>query len=137
MANDVYKPAPFQDSIGSMYAYPTFIYAKWTSGNTGAVPATLTFDRGIASVTRTGTGAFTIALSSAWDAQLHFRGGVIQASYSNTGACHVQQVEDKVADTTTPEIKILCTNAAGAATDPTNGDVVSFKLEVTPENVGF
>lgn len=112
---------------------------QWTSGATGAVPtypssfkyANNTIFK---SVTRTGTGAYTIALMGAmYDVMPEpIKFGCLQASYANTGVCTAALVEDHSNNVTTPEVKILTTNAAGTATDASNGDIISvtfaFKL---------
>jgi len=108
------------------------LYLGWTSGATGALPSSYPSGYNnstaeIKSVTRTGTGAFTISLGAPWWASMvafHFH--ILQASYANTGACSVYVVEDHSTNTTTPEIKILITNAAGTATDPTTNDQVNL-----------
>lgn len=118
----------YQDSVDGV----TRLRLGWTSGATGALPAS--FPSGfnnanseIKSVTRTGTGAYTIALKDPWWASMcEFTYHILQASYANTGACSVYVVEDHSTNLTTPEIKILITNAAGTATDPTTSDQVNL-----------
>jgi hypothetical protein len=111
----------------------------WTSGATGALPSSYPsgFIRAtpeIKSVTRTGTGAFTFALGSPWYATMFGLGyTIVQATWSATGARWVDVVEDHSTNVTTPEIKILISNAAGAV-DPASGDVVNltFGLCIKP-----
>ena len=110
------------------------LHLGWVSGATGAVPTS--FPSGfinvpleVKSVTRTGTGAFTILWTGPWyAAMVKFVGSVLQATYANTGACSVYVVEDHSTNTTTPEVKILVTNAAGTAVDPTTSDIVTLTL---------
>jgi hypothetical protein len=106
----------------------------WTSGATGALPSypsgfTRATDE-ITAITRTGTGAMTIALGSPWAGPM-FGNPIpylLQATYSAAGACDIMLIEDHSNNVTTPEIKILFVNAAGAAVDPSNGDIVGFTM---------
>ncbi len=111
-----------------------FLTIQWTSAASGAVPTS--YPSGYIRATdeflipvRTGTGAYTLTLTSQWALRSF---GIIpylvQASYSASGACAMQLVEDKSNDVTTQEIKILITNAAGAAVDPTTSDVIGLTL---------
>jgi hypothetical protein len=111
-----------------------YLTLLWTSAASGAVPATYpgSYTRSTPDLkipVRTGTGAYTITLGSAMIGKLF---GIIpyllQATYSSSGACQMQLVEDKSDNVTTPEIKILITNAAGAAVDPANTDVIGITL---------
>lgn len=110
-----------------------FLTLLWTSAATGAVPTS--YPSGYTRATdelkipvRTGTGAFTLTLANQWAGKMF---GIIpyllQATYSASGACVMQIVEDN-SNTTTPEVKIIITNAAGAAVDPTTSDVVGVTL---------
>lgn len=111
-----------------------FLTIQWTSAASGAVPTS--YPGGYIRATpeflipaRTGTGAYTIPLKSQWAARsFGLIPYLLQASYANTGACAIQLIEDKSNDPTTPEIKILITNAAGTAVDPTTNDVIGFTL---------
>ena len=119
-----------------------YVDLGWTSGATGAVPASYPGGTGwnrtsdeIKSVTRTGTGAYTIALSGPWYAAMaRFQAWTLQATYANTGACSVYIVEDHSTNTTTPELKILTTNAAGTAVDMATTDQINltFGLVIKP-----
>jgi hypothetical protein len=111
-----------------------YLTLLWTSAASGAVPTS--YPSGYTRATddlkipaRTGTGAYTIPLGTPMAGKLF---GIIpyllQATYANTGACSMYLVEDKSSDVTTPEIKILITNAAGTAVDPTTSDVVGITL---------
>lgn len=110
-----------------------FLTLLWTSAATGAVPTS--YPSGYTRATdelkipvRTGAGAYTLSLTSQWAGKIF---GIIpyllQATYSASGACVIQLVEDN-SNATTPEVKILITNAAGAAVDPTTSDVVGITL---------
>jgi hypothetical protein len=111
-----------------------FLTILWKSAATGAVPTSYPggYIRASDEFTipvRTGTGAYTIPLTSQWAGPCF---GLIpyllQATYSASGACQIQLVEDKSNNATTQEVKILITNAAGAAVDPTTNDLIGFTL---------
>ena len=111
-----------------------FLTLQWKSAASGAVPTSYpggyirSSDEFLIPV-RTGTGAYTLTLTAQWAARSF---GIIpyllQATYANTGACVMQLVEDKSNDPTTPEIKILITNAAGTAVDPMTNDIIGITL---------
>lgn len=111
-----------------------FLTLLWTSAASGAVPTS--YPSGYTRATdemklpvRTGTGAYTLPLASQWAGKLFgFIPYLLQATYSASGACVMQLIEDKSNDVTTQEVKILITNAAGAAVDPTTSDVVGITL---------
>lgn len=122
------------DHFQSSHSGWNFLTLLWTSAASGAVPTS--YPGGYTRATddikipvRTGTGAYTLTLSSPLAGKMF---GIIpyllQATYSDSGACQMQLVEDKSSDVTTPEVKILITNAAGAAVDPTTNDVIGITL---------
>lgn len=125
------------NTIGGM----VYAQLKWTSGATGAVPtfpSSFKYASNIVfkSVTRTGTGAYTIALQKPfYDVMPEpMKFGCLQASDSASGVCTARLIEDHSNNVTTPELKILTTNAAGAATDAASGDVitVTFAFNMVP-----
>ncbi len=117
---------------GSYTSGRVFADLRWTSGATGAVPASFTvYGPWFTSLTRTGTGAYTLALSAPWAGVLQSPPtfACIQGTYSaSTGVTGIQLVEDHVSNTTTPELKFITTNAAGAVTDASSGDVLILTL---------
>lgn len=112
----------------SNVGYTKDLFIKWTSGSSGAV-ATLQPYNEVVSVTRTGTGAFTIQFSQCYNGARNMYGDIAQASYSNTGACQVVHVAD-ANEATNGTLKVLTVNAAGTATDPTTGDIVHITFQV-------
>lgn len=111
-----------------------FLTLLWTSAASGAVPTAYpgSYTRASDEFTipvRTGTGAYTLGLTTAWAGKLFgFIPYLLQATYSASGACQIQLIEDHSDNVTTPEVKILITNAAGAAVDPTTSDVIGITL---------
>jgi 3,4-dihydroxy-2-butanone 4-phosphate synthase len=95
-------------------------------GGTGAVGTTA--GAGISSVARTGTGAYTITLTQAFN---RFLG--LSACFSGSGASSVfiVQVNSAAVDTDikASEVKIICRDASGSAVDPTNGNVMHFVIQ--------
>lgn len=124
-------PAPFTDRTShESGVVDTFL--QWTSGASGAVPSTLTRSMGVKSVVHGATGVYVVTLKSPWkNSPLEFTQAIMQASYSASGACFVRVTADASSNSTTPTITLLVVNAAGAAVEPTTGDVirVSFKLQ--------
>lgn len=130
MANTgAYYPGPNTSHSGW-----NFLTLLWTSGATGAVPTGYpgSFTRStpeVKSVTRTGTGAFTFALGAAWAGPMFaIFPYLLQATFASSGACEMVLIEDHSNNVTTPEVKVLITNAAGAAADPASGDIIGVTL---------
>jgi len=128
MAN-VGSPSPGQyPQNGCNVGYVKKLYVRWTSGATGAVATLLSFNE-VASVTHTGTGAYTIQFTQAYNQSRNLTGCIVQASYSKTGACFIQRVADANA-AAQGTLKILTVDAAGDATESTTGDVIELCYEV-------
>jgi hypothetical protein len=107
------------------------IPVKFTAGASGAVPALSAFAQhnGVAAVTKpSGTGIYKITLEDAYLARVGFIRDVKQASYSSSGACHIQITADTTSDPTDPSVTLLVTTAAGAAVNLASGDVVTITL---------
>ncbi len=128
--------AHFTD-IASHESGRNFIDLQWTSEASGAVPTTLTRSIAIASVTHTGTGAYTIVPSAPWVGMLNFKGNIMQASYSKAGACDIRLIEDHLSSTSAPEIKVLVVDGDGDAVDPTTSDVVYLTIEAQLLKAGY
>lgn len=117
------------------------LYLQYTSGATGAIPTTLLRSSGFglgstAAIARTGVGLFTIQFDQIWALKyLDFNGVFQQAAYSAAGACEVQILTDTVA--TNGQMTIEVTNAAGAAVDPANGDIVTYHWTMQSHTVGY
>ncbi len=112
---------------GSYTSGRVFADLRWVSGASGAVPTTFVVSGPwFKSLTRTGTGAYTLALTAPWAGVLQSPPtfACIQASYANTGVTECEIIEDKASDVTTPEIKFLTVNAAGTATDASSTDIL-------------
>lgn len=104
-------------------------FINWKSGATGAVPTTLTRDRGIVSVTHNGVGKFTIVVKRNGADVTNFVAWVEQATPALTGACDGVMWSQNV-NTAGGGIVVQFINAAGAATDPTTNDVVKVKFAI-------
>lgn len=109
----------------------TYIDLQFTAGASGAVPTTFIKDAGITSVTKTGatTGIYVVTLSQVYLAGLLSFPviGIKQATYSaTTGACFALLTTNAVA--TTGAITVTFVNAAGAAVDLAEGDIVYFSV---------
>jgi hypothetical protein len=95
-------------------------------GATGAVSSVS--GAGISGVVRTATGAYTITLTQEFNRLLG-----LSVCFSGTGASSVfiSQVNsaDVDGDIKGKTIKLICRDAAGAAVDPTNGNVMNFVVQ--------
>lgn len=80
--------------------------------------------------TRTGTGAYDIAFTSAHYALLFAQGAVHPAAAAATLFLVVTSTSS-IASTTAPKISVELRTAAGTATDPTSGDYCYWKLVMT------
>ena len=110
------------------------LFVKFTSGASGAVPAALGILGGITSVTRTGTGAYTVQFNQSYYQVVQFCGNVAQATYSSSGACDVRQISD-ANEAANGTVKFLTVTAAGAAVDMSSGDVLHMTLTVQVDSI--
>jgi hypothetical protein len=117
----------FYVDLSSYQAGRCFIDLIYTSGASGAVPSPLgNFAFGITSVTRTGTGLFTIVFDGQASALLNYTLNNHQATYSASGACFVQVTGVTLSTRT---ITIQTVTAAGAAVDPASGDILHMTFQ--------
>lgn len=121
------------------------LFLQWASLVTGGIPTTLTRASGFgtiapatAAIVRTGVGLFTVQFERAWALPyLDFNNGQIkQATYSAAGACSVVIVSDALV-ATTGVITIQINNAAGAAVDPTTGDIIRLHWTMQTHTAGY
>lgn len=123
------------DNIRSFQAAPNLMWLRWTSGATGAVTTIDPTKRygfakvgaSVAPVVRTGTGLFTLNLEGQWNDLLDVEADIQQASDSAAGACGIRRLAFSLSAKT---VNIKTVNAAGAATDPTTGDIITVRLEM-------
>lgn len=100
--------------------FPGTIAGGWLQAGGGAV----------ASISRTGTGQYTITFSDAWVDLVKFVGWAKQAAaYANTGACDVFITADNSAVAGTQTIIVQVTNGSGTAVDPAVNDVICLHFE--------
>ncbi len=122
------QAGPYID-IGSHQAGRNFIDLRWTSGASGAVASVdATKKYGFDSTTPVAhgaTGVYTLTTSGQWADYIGCTVDIIQASYSASGACKGRVTAYSLANKT---VTILITTAAGAAVEPTTGDVITVTL---------
>lgn len=109
------------------------LYCEYTSGATGAIPATLTRSQGFQAVTRTGTGVVDFVLNQPWFRLLQWTVSVAPASYAfTTGGSGVCTLVDAVATaTSSTSCKVTVTfrrGDTGAAADTAINDIVKLRL---------
>ena len=117
------------------------LYCAYTSGATGAIPATLIRSQGFQSVARTGVGVVDFILNAPAFKLLDWKVDVIQASYSFSGAgSGVSTLVDAVATaSSSTSCKVTVTfrrGDTGAATDTASGDVVYLRLTLKTVSLG-
>jgi hypothetical protein len=103
----------------------------FTAGASGALPALSAYSEKWADLkstttkTAASTGLYDFFLNSVW---LGIAGGwsigVIQASYSASGACYGDITVDNVSTAAAPKFRVTFRTAAGAAVDLASGDKV-------------
>ena len=115
----------FEKTLNSLNKGLTFIEGNAVIGSAGAVGTVK--GSGVTSVTRTGTGAYTIKLQDKYSRYLGGHTGFINAS-TGSGIASVEvaslTVNDEVADGT--GIKIQCYDYTGVAADPASASVMGF-----------
>jgi hypothetical protein len=119
------SPGYYADRTANV-GYVKDVFVKWTSGASGAVASSLGFAE-VVSITHGATGVFVIQFSQGWNDSRNFTGNVMQASYSATGACTVRKTAQ---DSTAGTLTVLVVTAAGAAVEPTTGDVIELCFQV-------
>lgn len=120
------------------------LYLQWVSLVTGGIPTTLLRSSGFgltvpvtAAITRTGAGLFTVQFSQAWALKyLDFSATFQQATYAAGGVSESNILTDNLM-ATTGVMTINITNAAGAATDPTTGDVITLHWTMQSQTSGY
>lgn len=102
-------------------------HIEYTSGAAGAIPASLTRAKGIASIVRTGAGVFAINLIQPAVDFVDFVAFNEQATPANTGAC-IATVVDSVS---TGLLTVTWRkNSDYSAVDPSAGDVIYYSFSV-------
>ncbi len=108
------------------------VFVEYTSGATGAIPATLTHANGVASVSRTSAGLIKVTLQDGYLGLAGADGSVIQASLSAvTGFLVTPATALQGAATPTVSFNILGqdgTSKLFVAADTAVGDVVRLHL---------
>jgi hypothetical protein len=118
MANRYFKPF-----MGSFDKGVVMIHAKVAIGGTGAPTLSVQDSFGVASISRTGAGAYTLTLNDKYQALLGANVTVVGA----TGEGLIPQVTaDTVA--TTKTVGLVFIAHGGSAADPTSGDVLHVQI---------
>lgn len=113
---------------------PTSIFGTCLIGATGAVGTTK--GMGVASLTRTGTGAYTITLQDAYTKLLELN---VWFGATSSGIVAVRLASDYATQTTdikAKTVKIVCYSATTTAADPANGALMQFKIVARLSSIG-
>jgi hypothetical protein len=129
------NPAPgFYPDRTANVGFVKDLFIEWTSGSSGAVASSPGYNE-VVSITRTGTGAYTIQFSQAYNGARCMSWSITQASYAKTGACDVRHVAD-ANEASNGTLKVLTVDGDGDAVDPTTGDVIRVCYQVAT-NTGY
>lgn len=122
-------PGSFQDAS---YDVPGYVYRviRWTAGATGAVASIDSTHRygvpGATPIVRNSAGNYTITMAGTPAGVINVWGQNKQASYSGTAGAKNLDFVSSSGNT----ITVQFTNAAGTATDPASGDVLTVTFEL-------
>lgn len=111
----------FQEKLLSLIPNLTAVQVEVSIGATGA--PTVASKAGVASVARTGTGAYTITLDDAYSKFKGLDWAFDEQAAGSSGIFMLAVVDADGASNGVKNktLKIICRNASGTATDPTNG----------------
>ena len=123
------QPGQFVDATDVASGKVT-LYLRWTAGATGAIASIdknhqhrFVTPTNLTPIVRNSAGNYSITMSDAVAAVLETYGWNLQAAYSGTaGAKNMDVVSVNLA---TKVVVVQWTNAAGTATDPATGDVLT------------
>lgn len=130
----------FHKPLGSLEVDTITIFGNFAVGSTGACTLDTSNSKGVASVARTGVGAYTITLSEAVQKFL-FASMVVEHNNADdptlaTAALLWRQVSNAVTGTT-PTWKVqFFASDDGAASEVASGATIYFRLELRNSTVG-
>lgn len=106
---------------------PVGIFARFTVGATGAPTLVTKNSKGVASVVRTGVGAYTINMGSAATADTYqiCLGVNYMSVFSSPASINAYVVQDNSAS---GNVKVQFVSAAGAAVELANGEDIRIEL---------
>ena len=124
-------------NAGKLYGFhvmPVEIDAQIQFGATGGIVGVT--GPGIASITRTGTGAFTIKLQDPYFSFLHLVATMQQApSPGNTGVSKVETVTASVNNISNPTITIQAYDNTDSAKDAPSGSKMLIRIKLNNSSV--
>lgn len=111
------------------------LYLRWTAGSTGAIASIdpnyqhrFVTPTNATPIVRNGAGDYTITMNRAVAAILEAYGWNLQASYSGTAGA--KNMDVKAVSASAGTVRVQWTNAAGTATDPASGDILTVCIIV-------
>lgn len=106
---------------------PVILFVKASIGATGAPTLDTTVSRGIKSITRTGVGAYTIALEDRYQKVLMITRG-IQSSTLADGNVSMTLIADNSSNTS-PDVRVaFAAPSTGSAAELSNGVTLTLKI---------
>jgi hypothetical protein len=112
---------------------PVRIFGSVAIGATGAVGTIR--GAGVATIARTGTGAYTITLSDAYHQLLSFDSTFGGTASGIGGVELVSTIATQKTDIQSKNIKIQCYSSGVTAADPANGTTLQFEVCVRMSSV--
>lgn len=107
------------------------IYCKAAIGATGAPTLNVASSKGVASIARTGVGAYTITMSDPYVDLMMIQFAFLTAGTNTATGFNIVAVDSKVAKT----YQILFVNSAGAAVELAASSTLSLKFELKDSSV--
>lgn len=128
------RPGQWVDATDTASGKVT-LYLRWTAGSTGAVASIdknyqhrFVTQANPTPIVRNGVGDYTITMSDAVAAILEAYGWNLQATYSGTAGA--KNMDVKASSPSPGTVRVQWTNAAGTATDPASGDILTVAIVV-------
>lgn len=114
---------------------PVVIYGSMVVGATGAVGTTK--GGGVASIARTGTGAYTITLNDSFTKVLSFYATFGGGTASGIGGVELADtLANQTANAKLKQVKIQCYSATTTAADPAQNSIMQFRIELRNSSIG-
>ena len=108
------------------------IYMNVSFGAAGAPTLTTKENYGVTGITKTGTGAYTIALKSKFNRLMKFDSVFLNATAPAAPGFYVVADNSGAAS---PNIQVQFVNAAGTATNPGSGEVGLFQVTLKNSSI--
>lgn len=111
--------------------FQQWIQSSRTYSAASAAPASGGNVRGVKSITRTGTGAWTIVLDQPYQRLLQFQAySQVAGGLAAAPNCAVNLTGTNVNSTSSPQVNVQFLSSASTGADPASGEQIVFHLEL-------